>query len=113
MNKLDQLISHQNKLEAKKDRLLKELSSVEDELKSVKKVRHEAEKIYSRVQRHQAKMDSLLEEQIPKRKRKKSQQKEDDFVADLPQNHEEDRLVQPEIMPQEEGGIYEESYQDV
>lgn len=114
MKKLDQLIGIQNKLEAKREGLLAELASVEEDLKSVQKLRHEAEKIVSKLERQQAKLDSLLEDRIPKRKRKTSQEKGDDFVASLPQSHEEASDQIPiGRSPGEEGISDEESYQDV
>ncbi len=69
MNKLDRLIIIQNKLEMKKESLLDELSSVDAELKEVHKLRHEAEKIVARLEKQQIKLDQLLEDRIPSKKR--------------------------------------------
>lgn len=89
MTKLDQLINIQNKLEMKKESLQDELSSVDAELKSVQKLRHEAEKIVARLEKQQRKLDQLLEERIPNRKRRST----DAIAVDTKTSQSEDEAL--------------------
>lgn len=72
MKRIDELIKKEIKLEKKRDNLQEELGKAEKELATVHKLRVEAEKILSRVEAEQKKLDDLLKDQIPQRGRKKT-----------------------------------------
>lgn len=90
MKRIDELIKKEIKLEKKRDNLQDELGKAEKELAAVHKLRVEAEKIMSRVEAEQKKLDDLLKDQIPQRGRKKTssdpgQPEQDEVIDSLPE----------------------------
>lgn len=90
MKRIDELIKKEIKLEKKRDNLQEELGKAEKELAAVHKLRIEAEKIMSRVEAEQKKLDDLLKDQIPQRGRKKTssdpeQPEQNEAIDSLPE----------------------------
>ena len=94
MKRIDELIKKETKLEAKRNSLQAELEEAEKELASVHKLRMDAEKILSRMEAEQRKLDDLLKDQVPQRGRKKQaytpDQPEISISADLGGSDPED-----------------------
>lgn len=114
MKRIDELIKKETKLEKKKDALLAELNEVDTELSKIKKLRTDAEKILTRLQTEQRKLDELLG-QVPQRGRKKNsdsnQQDLDPDGDSIEDNLEDMNLFENEdvaTLQQDSGQLYEE-----